>query len=131
MQLPRDRWLAGGVVLVVVLALGTTVVAGHDAATLEGDLAVTNHTCENGNVTAVTLRVTVNESTVVHPHVWSQRGHVQHTWSPQNISLQAGTQFIQIERPRDRVFVKGDRAQVALNDGQRRLVENWEVDQCR
>jgi len=130
MQRPPERWLAAGALLVVVIAVGTTIVAGHQAATLEGDLEVVDTSCTNENVTAVTLRVSVNESVTAHPHVWSQRGHVQHTWSPENISLQAGTQFVRIEAPRSRVMVRGERGQVALYDGQRRLIDNWEVDQC-
>jgi hypothetical protein len=130
MERPSKGWLAAGTLLLIVIGFATTVVAGHQAATMEGDLEVTDTSCTNGNVTAVTMRVSVNESRTVHPHVWSQRGHVQHTWEPENITLQAGTQFVQITAPRDRVTVRGDRGQVALYDGQRRLIDNWEVDQC-
>jgi len=121
--------VAVGALLVILLALTTIAVGGHQQATM--NVTVVDSTCIDGNLSEITMRVQVNESRTVTPHVWSSKSHVQMSWKPRNVSLHAGTQFVQLTRPEDRVAVRGDRAQLALNDGQKRLITNWEVDECQ
>lgn len=120
--------VAIGAIVVVLLI----VTSGHAAATLPADLVVTDSTCEDGNVTALTLRVEYHGSdpTTVTPHVWSARQHIQHTWQPENISLKPGVQTVRIETESEWGEIRGDGAQVYLADGQRRVIENWRVQRC-
>lgn len=119
--------------IAAVIAVGLLITTGgHAAATLPADMAVTNSTCEEGNITAVTVQVDYLgwEPTTVTPHIWSGKQHVQHTWSPENITLEPGVQTVQVEAPMALAEIKGRDAQLYLADGQRRVIENWRTKRC-
>jgi hypothetical protein len=118
------------VALLVVGALVATV--GHSQATMRGDVEVLGSTCTDGGIAAVHLQVSVNETMTVHPHTWDEKRHVQHPWTPRNLTLEPGIQRVTIVAPSERARItSGQRAQVALNDGQRRLIANWEARACQ
>jgi hypothetical protein len=83
-------------------------------------------------VTELELDVWNNESSTVTvtPHVWDGRQRVQHSWRPQNLSLDPGEQTVTISAPQPRAAIRDPAAQVYLADGQRRLVENFEAPSC-
>jgi hypothetical protein len=122
------------VVLTMVLAAIVIGSFGHQRATLDGaEMEVVNSSCETENITAVTLRVTYRgESPIrVHSHSWDSKRHVQHPWEPRTITLEPGVNVVTIHSPRPRAGIgPGSRAQVYLNQGQRRVIENWEVRDC-
>lgn len=128
------KWGRRAIVGVVVLAAVSGIVHwGHESATVDGSITVTNSTCENGNVTAVTATVEYSGDAplTMTPHVWSARQHVQHSWSPTRIVLDPPVaRTIRFEPPSPRGYIGGDRAQLYLADGQRRLITNWEVRGC-
>jgi hypothetical protein len=133
-------------VIRVVIALGLVVSAlgvlgaAHADAQLPAKATVVDSEC-NGRgavsgereIATVRLRVTfaASEPVVVHPHTWDQKRHVQHAWEPRNVTLQPGTQTVTLRAPsREARLTPGVRAQIALNDGQRRAVTNWEARRC-
>lgn len=119
-------------VVVSVLVLGQIVTAGHAAATLDADVDVIEQRCEADAVTDLTLRIDVESapSSGATAHVWSSRQHVQFSWEPSGIRLHNGTQTVTISAPDERAHLKGDRGQVWLAVGQRRVLENIEVRSC-
>jgi len=126
-------------VMVMVLVL-VAIVSGpfvEDMSQLNADFEVVNATCdsvgEDANITALTLRVDYHgdEPITVHSHTWDGKRHVQHPWEPRSVRLEPGVQTVEIHSPRPRAGVTpGSRAQVYLNDGQRRAIENWGVRDC-
>lgn len=128
---PHDELLLPLVIVVVLVAAGAVVVgAGHEGSALEGDLEVVGATCDGSNVTTLDLRVEIDEdsSVLATPHVWSAKQHIQHSWDPQLIILDRGTHTIEIASPSPRATMRSSTGQVYLADGQRRLVENFEVN---
>lgn len=115
--------------VVVTLFAVSIIFWGHSAAAMNGGVDVVNTTCEDGNITAVTAAVTyhADRSTTVTAHVWSSKQHVQHSWSPQRIEIESGRTQIRFEPRSNRGYIRGDQAQIAINDGQRRAIENWRV----
>jgi len=127
---PRKA-LVGVLCAVVVLTVVIGVVSwGHAAATMPADVEVVDTTCERGNVTEVTAEVTYRGETPaeVTAHVWGSRQHVQHSWEPTRFDVAPGTTRIKLEPPSFRGYLRGDRGQLALYDGQQRLITNWETN---
>lgn len=131
---PRKVSGAASVIAVVVtlLVLGNLIASGHAAATLDADIVVVEQHCEDGAVTALTLRAELNREGMqpVTPHVWSSRQHVQFTWDPSMTIIGDEPRTFRIEAPDDRAVIEGDRAQVYLAAGQQRVIENFEVRSC-
>jgi hypothetical protein len=123
------------VILILVAIFGAAPV--EEMSRLPASMEVVNSTCDSHdgrtNITSVTLRVTYNSSEpiTVHAHSWDSKRHIQHSWDPRNITLEPGTQTVTIRAPRPRAGIgPNSRAQVYLNHGQRRVIENWEVESC-
>lgn len=129
-------WEPVPVVILMAVVIAAIVIGsfGHQRATLDGaEMQVVNSSCENENITAVTMRVTYrgDDALRVHSHSWDSKRHVQHSWNPRTLTLEPGTQTIRIEAPRPRAGIgPGSRAQVYLNHGQQRVIETWEARRC-
>lgn len=124
-----------------LVSVGLGVVgAAHADTQLPAEASVVGAEC-NGRgavsgereIASVRLRVTLAaaEPVVAHAHTWDQKRHVQHAWEPRNLTLRPGTQTITLRAPRREArLTPGVRAQIALNDGQRRAITNWEARRC-
>jgi len=121
--------------VVVLLAVGgtTIVAAGHASATLPADVEVVDETCTAGRISAVTLSVTYYGDTpiTVHSHTWDEERHIQYAWRPKTITLEPGTQQVQIQAPvADAQLTPAAVSQVYLNHGQQRAIYNWRSTTC-
>jgi hypothetical protein len=117
---------------VVVLAALTGGV-GAAQAQLPADLEVVDTSCDDGQVYAAVVDVTLRTDEPVRAtaHAWSARSHVQLAWAPTRVELSPGEQTIEFRAPRERAAIGGDRAQLALYAGQQRAIVNWRPESCR
>lgn len=133
MRLP-DKQFAILLIASVLVVTAVGAVVGHDMAQLEGDVVVVDQRCgPDGRVAAFQVRVEYNgpEVATVTPHVWGEQQHVQVSWRPTPIRLEPGVQMVWIEAPQSIARVRPDtRVQVYFADGQRRLITNFNTDQC-
>lgn len=124
----------------VAVALGWLLVAsmilaaGHAAAELPATATVTDSQCaEYGDVASVTLRVSLqtNSAVTVHAHTWDQKRHVQHAWTPSNVTLEPGVSIVTFQAPNPEAAITGGaHTQLALNSGQKRVITNWRARRC-
>jgi len=133
----RSQLRLRAIVVPVAVVAGVVMLGQLPSATLPADVTVVDATCdghdEDANVTALTLRVDYRGDGPirVHSHTWDAKRHVQHPWGPRTVRLEPGVQTVTIRAPRPRAGVTpGERAQVYLNHGQQRAIENWEVQRC-
>lgn len=136
---PKPGRVATGLaVIVIAVTVFLPLTSGVQAASrLPAEIAVIDSECDRydseANVTALTLRVDYHgdEPVQVHSHTWDAKRHVQHPWEPRTVRLEPGVQTVTIRAPRPRAGITpGERAQVYLNHGQQRAIENWEVSRC-
>jgi hypothetical protein len=127
-----------GVILVMVIIISMVGIGvAEEMSRLPADITVIDAECDrdgpDANVTGLTLRVDYHGDSAlrVHSHTWDAKRHVQHPWEPRTVRLEPGAQTVTIQAPRPRAGITpGERAQVYLNHGQKRAIENWEVQRC-